>query len=415
MSKRVYIQDVLVSVDALEHRLDSIMARRSVQAPERLALAEGVRELLGKARQAALGVFPKHRWASNWWRATLLEAAYQYLHAANVLIVELYDPDDVESAVPAALAKVQRQLGRDDPRRIRAEKLSALKTHPARRDTLRESLDAAYAASDAWHRRQRSFRNIIILAAVGIAVLLGLVWVLVGANPSAMPFCFDDLQPAAGAPAAAVQAVAPDATSTPVLALETTSCPTGEAPGREPGQGDIQIILLMGALGGALAAAISIRNVRGASTPYDIPVALACLKVPTGALTAVVGLIAIRGNFVPGLSALDSQEQILAYALVLGYAQQLATGFLDRRAQSLAKDLTPDPSPPAAPAPAPTPAPEPPAPSAPPASEPPAPGGAGTAAPESAAVPPGPEVVSPTARSGKSGLLRRMLRLPPGR
>ncbi|MEV6598744.1 hypothetical protein AB0M36_18070 [Actinoplanes sp. NPDC051346] len=88
------------------------------------------------------------------------------------------------------------------------------------------------------------------------------------------------------------------------------------------------------------------RKVQGSATPYDIPVVLATLKIPTGALTAVVGLVAIRGDFVPGLSGLDSQEQILAYALVLGYAQQLATGFLDRRAEGLAKGLPAKPVPP---------------------------------------------------------------------
>jgi hypothetical protein len=41
----------------------------------------------------------------------------------------------------------------------------------------------------------------------------------------------------------------------------------------------------------------------------------------------------IRGDFVPGLSDLDSQEQILAYALVFGYAQQLLTKMIDQRAQ----------------------------------------------------------------------------------
>jgi hypothetical protein len=39
-----------------------------------------------------------------------------------------------------------------------------------------------------------------------------------------------------------------------------------------------------------------------------------------GALTALGALIPIRREFIPGLSALDSQEQILAYALVFGYA-----------------------------------------------------------------------------------------------
>ncbi len=75
---------------------------------------------------------------------------------------------------------------------------------------------------------------------------------------------------------------------------------------------------------------MSIRNLRGTSTPYDVPVALALLKVPLGAFTAILGLVAIQGDFVPGLSALDSQQQILAYALVLGYAQQVFTYSLDR-------------------------------------------------------------------------------------
>ena len=43
--------------------------------------------------------------------------------------------------------------------------------------------------------------------------------------------------------------------------------------------------------------------------------------------------------FIPGLSALDSQAQILAYALILGFAQQSFTGMLDRQAQSLLTSL----------------------------------------------------------------------------
>lgn len=395
-TKRVYIQDVLVTADALGHRLAIVMSRRPARSPERQAAANAVTELLDKARAAALGVEPRHWPFLNWWRATLLEAAYQYIHAANTQIVELFDESDVEGAVPAALAKVRRQLGRDDPRRIRAEKLPTMKPGAARRTALREALDAAYAASDTWHRRQRSFRNIILMAAAGITLFLALVWALVAANPSYMPFCFDDLQATTVSLPAATSV--PAGSGTPVVAVETISCPTGEAPGRRPVPGDITIILLMGLLGGSLAAAISIRNVRGAATPYDIPVALAWLKVPTGGMTAVVGLVAIRGNFVPGLSALDSQEQILAYALVLGYAQQLATGFLDRRAQSLAKDATPEPTAPvpddavAAPAPPP----------------------AGPGTPAGSGSPPVPEGVAPGSTAGRgrgrpaSGRLRRL-------
>ncbi|MCI0686123.1 MAG: hypothetical protein L0Y54_02635 [Sporichthyaceae bacterium] len=126
-----------------------------------------------------------------------------------------------------------------------------------------------------------------------------------------------------------------------------------------PGDWAIVVIALMGLLGGSLAAAVSIRNLRGTSAPYDVPIALAMLKVPLGAFTAIIGLVAIRGEFVPGLTALDSQEQILAYALVLGFAQQVFTRLLDRRAEDLlqalpSKDATTAPAPATAPTAPPT-------------------------------------------------------------
>jgi hypothetical protein len=43
----------------------------------------------------------------------------------------------------------------------------------------------------------------------------------------------------------------------------------------------------------------------------------------------------MRGQFVPGLSALDTSAQILAWALVFGYAQQLFTRFVDQQAHSV--------------------------------------------------------------------------------
>jgi hypothetical protein len=49
----------------------------------------------------------------------------------------------------------------------------------------------------------------------------------------------------------------------------------------------------------------------------------------------MLGLLLARGNFVPGLSALDSSAQIIAWALVFGYAQQLLTRLVDNQAQSV--------------------------------------------------------------------------------
>ncbi|MGH4014835.1 MAG: hypothetical protein ACRDSL_13105 [Pseudonocardiaceae bacterium] len=84
-----------------------------------------------------------------------------------------------------------------------------------------------------------------------------------------------------------------------------------------------------------MAAAAAIRGIRGSSEPYGLPVALAALKLPTGAITAFLGLLLMRGQFLPGLSALDTSAQILAWAIIFGYSQQLFTRFVDQRAHTV--------------------------------------------------------------------------------
>jgi hypothetical protein len=98
---------------------------------------------------------------------------------------------------------------------------------------------------------------------------------------------------------------------------------------------DIATIAGIGLLAASVAGATMLRNIRGTSTPFALPVALAILKLPSGAMTAVLGLLLMRGGFIPGLSALDSSAQILAWAVVFGYAQQLLTRLVDQQAHSV--------------------------------------------------------------------------------
>ncbi len=53
----------------------------------------------------------------------------------------------------------------------------------------------------------------------------------------------------------------------------------------------------------------------------------------------MLGLLLMRGGFVPGLSALDTSAQILSWAIVFGYSQQLFTRMVDRQAQSVLDDV----------------------------------------------------------------------------
>ncbi|MEU5100519.1 hypothetical protein [Streptomyces sp. NPDC020996] len=50
----------------------------------------------------------------------------------------------------------------------------------------------------------------------------------------------------------------------------------------------------------------------------------------------------MRGNSIPGLSALDSSEQIIGWAIVLGYAQQVFTGSVDGQAQTAPSSVSSD-------------------------------------------------------------------------
>ena len=77
-------------------------------------------------------------------------------------------------------------------------------------------------------------------------------------------------------------------------------CPTSEmAATSVPRGGDVGVIALMGVLGAALSATLAVQKLRGTASPYAVPVALACFKLPAGALTAIAGLLLIKGDLFP--------------------------------------------------------------------------------------------------------------------
>jgi len=245
---------------------------------------------------------------SNWWRGTLIDAAYQNLHAAESLVVGVSTDAQVEAEVPEAVARVEAGLQRDDPRRQSAlELLEGDPGDPARRERLAKAIEIGFGASDAQHAQLRNFRNTVLGGAAALTAVLALFAAYVYCNPQDVPFCFSP-------------------------AGKAMVCASGAS---TPSSHDIVSVTLIGALGGLLATILALRNVSGTAVPYDVPKALAVLKLPLGALCAVGALIAIRGGFIPGFSDLDSQPQILAYAFGFGVAQQLLAGLIDRQAQTL--------------------------------------------------------------------------------
>jgi hypothetical protein len=160
-----------------------------------------------------------------------------------------------------------------------------------------------------------------------------IIFAIVGfAAPRNLPVCFN---PVDGVVCPTSMTDTPAASARATAGQPKTVTPAVDDAMRENAdKWDIALIEGVGLLAAAVAAAGSLSRVRGTSTPFTVPLALAVLKLPTGALTAILGLLLMRGGFVPGLGALDTPAQIVAWAIVLGYSQQLLTQFVDRHAQS---------------------------------------------------------------------------------
>jgi hypothetical protein len=212
----------------------------------------------------------------------------------------------VRGQMGGTLAHVRRHLEAADPRRVDVELLGKRDAEWGE-DEVGVVIVAVHAASSQARREQRqvrSFRNIVFATSLLLFALAAGVAVVGIVEPEVIPLCFT--------PAARV-------------------CPVGAT----PSGWDVPLVEGLGLIAAALAAAVSLRNVRGTSTPYRVPLALTVLKLPCGALTALLGILLMRGAFVPGLSDLDSSAQILSWAVLFGYSQQLLTQFVDRQAHTV--------------------------------------------------------------------------------
>jgi hypothetical protein len=258
---------------------------------------------------------------------TLLEAAGRHLEAARQAAEH--------SRRFADKAALERAMSNLDA----AEALLLTAAPPAyllgRLPGVLHAVTAARAAASGALREQlrvRSFRHVLVVTSAMLAVLAVVLGVIGYRSPTTIPLCF--------APEAAGQAmvVCPTEQSAPYStdqAPGTQARDVDDAVQATANPVDVLLVELVGLAAAAIAAAAAIRGIRGSSEPHGLPVAVAVLKLPTGALTALLGLLLMRGGFVPGLTALDTSAQILAWALVFGYAQQLFTRLVDQQAHNV--------------------------------------------------------------------------------
>ncbi|MFP5346832.1 MAG: hypothetical protein ACLGIA_07380 [Actinomycetes bacterium] len=257
--------------------------------------------------------------------------------AAEADLLQLAPLAYVRGQLPGLVAHAKRHLPTGDSRRRRLERLwEAFMVFPDRGLTQDERLELVSivraAGSEACREkmRARSFRNVLIVTTVvltGLAVALAVFGVR---DPDAIPLCFTPVDGAAST------VVCPTQSSGPLSPPKSATDPDiDNVTAQTVTPVDVLLVEALGLGAAALAAAAAIRGIKGTSTPFSIPLALALLKLPCGALTAFFGLLLLRGQFFPGLSALDTSAQILAWAVVFGYGQQLFTRMVDQQAQNV--------------------------------------------------------------------------------
>lgn len=304
--RQIWVQHVAVETDKLQMRVDAARARGNLTASQEV-IADGVCGFIRKARAAAFRDDPIPGSWANWWRGTLVEAAYRNMHTARAQMIDLYEKEELRAEIPMVVARANATMHRDDPRLITVPDLEAEPVE-CLRPRMRRVVGDTYENLDLKHAQLRSFRNILLMAATFIALGVIATLVFVSQNPHLMPLCF---------PRQVISS------TDPALTIVTgMACPTSSGSQASPSSADILIVAVLGALGGALAATLSIRNLKGTSTPDDVPVALASLKVPLGAdrhigpdrytgqlRPGVVWSWTRKGRFWPILSSLDSPSR----------------------------------------------------------------------------------------------------------
>ncbi|MDQ0843618.1 hypothetical protein [Streptomyces sp. V1I6] len=245
------------------------------------------------------------------------------IHEAELILLETTPDEELTWWGPVVLAKGVQHLDGEDPRlRILEEHLrnNGNELGSKYRELAVGVLHAANHAEEWEISRVRGFRNALLLA---FAIMSIIVSLFIGSGywaPGALAdkLCFGPQNP-----------------EKPDELLMVCPLEDGADTVVSPQGGDVLLVASLGAAAAALAGAVALHGIRGLAVPYLVPMSLLLLRIPIGALSAMLGLILIHGEFIPGLTALDHRGQIAAWAIAFGIGQEGLTRMLDKRGNTL--------------------------------------------------------------------------------
>jgi hypothetical protein len=205
----------------------------------------------------------------------VIERAMSNIDAAEADLVRRAPQQYLRGQMTHLWAHVRQHLPANDPRRVGMEDLVKPGSREDPSEYARESIVQAVRAASSEARREftrvRSFRNLVLLNAVLMTLIAAAVACWGWATPGDVALCFSPQE------------------------QQALVCPTGE----QPNKSDLLLVEFVGLVAAAVSGPTSLHNATGSTTRLGLPIALAVHKLPTGALTAFLGLMLMRGGFVP--------------------------------------------------------------------------------------------------------------------
>jgi len=302
------------SIAELQSQLERIEKKRGGLSSGDKAIADMARKHLGAAREAVV----RSRGLRAVWMGSAVDRAWPNVHKAEEAVLRLAPVDELCWWGATVLAKAEQHLGKSDPRRVLLAKhleANGNRLDKDFRDLAVRTLQAANECADSERAKVRTFRNFVLASALALGTLaaLAFVWGVVSPQTLSEKMCF--------------------------YPNTVRTCPAGSGPSYSPSGSDVLLVEFIGMCAAALAGAVSLRNIQGTSTPYMVPMALMLLRLPAGAVSAFIGILLIRGRFIPGLTDLDSSTQILAWAAFFGIAQESITRLIDQQGNKVLENV----------------------------------------------------------------------------
>lgn len=311
---RAWRERVLTRASELETILEWFQSQEQMGAKDAIwatyaRLDQGIVNHLRAATEAA--IHPRFR---PWPNGALMERVLSHLDTAEAGILRRAPTAYFQANMDTILERVRKNLPLSDPRHVRVEQLRNREFGMTRSpmpfadpgiESIIQALSAANANARSDFIRAVYFKTLLFVTALtmtALALLAGF-WGL--RAPEVWSLCF--------------------------TSNDNPVCPTGD----RPLPGDIFFIEAIGMLAASLTGAKAILDLHKANSSLGVLVMTTLLKLPTGALTAILGFFILRGGFVPGFSNLDSSEQIIAYAALFGAAQHLFTRAIDHQAMEI--------------------------------------------------------------------------------